>query len=132
RGQKSIETDWRTKTLQDAMLGHEALQRMFTILNERVENLEDDLRESKAREAEMIAAHRQEIEDIKYKYTVRIQELEAEISALKVRLTRSEGAAGPISSVKPIRDTPSAPTTQRTLLVWSPGKSFFEPSWELL
>jgi len=93
RGQKSIETDWRTKTLQDAMLGHEALQRMFTILNERVENLEDDLRESKAREAEMIAAHRQEIEDIKYKYTVRIQELEAEISALKVRLTRSEGAA---------------------------------------
>lgn len=101
RGNKSVETEWRAKALQDAAASHDILMGMFNTLREQVDSLEEDLRESKAREAEVLAAHRNEV--AQYKVRIRelessecqlrskIAELEREISRLSQALFRYEG-----------------------------------------
>src|SRR5690606_37137914 len=65
RGNKSVATEWRAKALQDAAASHDILMGMFNPLREQVDSLEEDLRESKAREAEVLAAHRNEVAQYK-------------------------------------------------------------------
>src|SRR5690606_11499087 len=86
RGNKSVETEWRGKALQDAAASHGILKGMINTLREQVDSPEEDLRESKAREAEVLAAHRNEVAQ----YKVRIRELESSECQLRSKIAELE------------------------------------------
>lgn len=90
RGDKSIENQWKTTAITDAIAGHTVLKNMFDNLKEQIDDLEADLRESKRREAEATAKHRAEMAEQRQKHAEEMEELHQELRALKRQLQEYE------------------------------------------
>lgn len=87
RGDKSIEQGWRTAALNDAIAGHNILKDLFNTLKSQVDELEEQLQESKRREAELVTAHRAELA----KYTEKIRDLEKQLVEVRRQLRELQG-----------------------------------------
>lgn len=86
RGNKTVENQWRTAAITDALAGHNVLKDNFDMLRERVSDLEVDLKEAKRREKEITENYRVEIDQLKRNYQLKIQELQEEIDSLRRQL----------------------------------------------
>lgn len=90
RGNKSLEHQWKSTAINDAIAGHTVLKEMFDSLKVQIEELENDLRDSKRREAEAVAAHRAEMASMRRRHTEEIEELQSQVRQLQLRLEEYE------------------------------------------
>lgn len=90
RGDKSIESQWKTTAITDAIAGHTVLKGMFDNLKVQIDELEEDLRESKRREAEATAKHRAEMAEQRQKHAEEMEKLHQELRALRRQLQEYE------------------------------------------
>lgn len=90
RGNKSIENQWKTTAITDAIAGHTVLKTMFDSLKEHVDDLEEELKESRRKEAELNAKHRTEMAELRTKYSEQIEELHTELRSLRRQLREYE------------------------------------------
>lgn len=90
RGNKSIENQWKTTAITDAIAGHTVLKNMFDSLKEQIDELEDDLRESKRREAEITSKHRAEMAEQRRQHAEEMESLHSELRQLKRKLEEYE------------------------------------------
>jgi predicted RNase H-like nuclease (RuvC/YqgF family) len=94
RGHKSIENQWKTTAITDAIAGHTVLKTMFDTLKEQIDELEEDLKESKRREAELNAKHRAEMAQQRQQHAEEIEALHREIRELRRQLEEYEQRHG--------------------------------------
>lgn len=87
RGNKTVENQWRTAAITDALAGHNALKDMMDLLKDRVADLETDLKEARRREKELTESYRAEIDRMKRNYQLQIEELQSEIDVLNRRIS---------------------------------------------
>lgn len=85
RGNKRLETEFRSTTISDAIEGHQVLKGMFGSLKAQVEDLETDLKQSKEREARLIAEHRREMFELRRSYEEQLHELRVRLAELEAR-----------------------------------------------
>lgn len=90
RGNKSIENQWKTTAITDAIAGHTVLKNMFDSLKEQIDDLETDLKESKQREAEVTAKHRTEMAELRRQHAEELEELHREMRQLRRKLEEYE------------------------------------------
>lgn len=90
RGNKSIENQWKTTAITDAIAGHTVLKTMFDTLKEQIDDLEEDLRESKRREAALNAQHRTEMAELRQNHAEEIERLHNELRELRRKLQEYE------------------------------------------
>lgn len=86
REDKSDLKKWETDTIASATEAGKFTLERFRLAREQLKDLEEDLKESKVREAELISSHRNEVTYLKQQHAEEIQRLHLKINDLEHRL----------------------------------------------
>lgn len=86
REDKSDLKKWETDTIASATEAGKFTLERFRLAREQLKDLEDDLKESKVREAELISGHRNEVSLLKSQHSEEVHRLNLKIDELEKKL----------------------------------------------